>query len=178
MILQFIPITEFAPELYEWSPNKTKNAAMVKLADTYSHVQPSVIKMLTDATTSTGPEDPDARTLIDDAKQAIFGEETVHGICVYARMIYYWSTHTDSAKRQTAGTVLDDYLKTKDADVSNCKLLSVTIAKKGKFLNIDGDVETALKGSWELPGMARLNYQENSSFTKAWLDLWKANGKQ
>jgi hypothetical protein len=52
------------------------------------------------------------------------------------------------------------------------KLLSVT--KKGKFLNIDDDVETALKGAWELPGMARLNYQETSSFTKAWLDLWNA----
>ena len=34
MIMQLIPITEFAPELYEWGPNKTKNATMVKLADT------------------------------------------------------------------------------------------------------------------------------------------------
>ena len=47
-----------------------------------------------------------------------------------------------------------------------------SIAKKGKFLNID--VETALKGPWELPGMARHNYQENPSFTEAWLDLWNA----
>ena len=132
-------------------------------------MRPSIIKMLTDVTTSTGP---DARSLIDDAKQAIFGGETAHDnvICVYALMIYYWSTHADSAKRQTVGTVLDGYLKTKDADVA--KLLSVT--KKGKFLNIDENIETALKGAWELPGMARLSYQENSSFTKAWLDLWNA----
>ena len=62
---------------------------------------------------------------------------------MYALMIYFWSTHADSAKRQTVDTVLDDYLKTKDADIA--KLLSVT--KKGKFLNIDGDIETALKGA-------------------------------
>ena len=37
MIMQLIPITEFAPELYEWGPNKTKNATMVKLADTYCY---------------------------------------------------------------------------------------------------------------------------------------------
>ena len=85
-------------------------------------------------------------------------------------MIYFWSAHTDIAKRQTVDTVLDDYLKTKDGDID--KLLSVT--KKGKFLNIDDDVETALKGAWELHGMARLNYQENTGFTKAWLDLWNA----
>ena len=51
MIMQLIPITEFAPELYEWGPNKTKNATMVKLADTYSLMRPAVIKMLTDVTT-------------------------------------------------------------------------------------------------------------------------------
>ena len=56
MIMQLIPITEFAPELYEWGPNKTKNATMVKLADTYSLMRPVVIKMLTDVTTSAGPE--------------------------------------------------------------------------------------------------------------------------
>ena len=83
MLMQLIPITEFAPELYEWGPNKTKNATMVKLADTYSYMRPSIVKMLTDVTTSTGP---DARSLIDDAKQAIFGGETVHDICVYALM--------------------------------------------------------------------------------------------
>ena len=44
MIMQLIPITEFAPELYEWGPNKTKNAAMVKLADTYSYMRPAIIK--------------------------------------------------------------------------------------------------------------------------------------
>ena len=36
MNMQLIPITEFAPELYDWGPNKTKNATMVKLADTYT----------------------------------------------------------------------------------------------------------------------------------------------
>ena len=167
MLMQLIPITEFAPELYEWGPNKTKNATMVKLADTYAHMRPSIVKMLTDVTTSTGA---DARTLIDDAKQAIFGGETIHDISVYALMIYFCSTHTDSAKRQTVDTVLDDYLKTQDTDIE--KLLTVT--KKGKFLNIEDDVETALKGAWDLPGMKRLNYQENKDFTAAWLDLWSA----
>ena len=61
--------------------------------------------MLTDVTTSTGPG---TRTLIDDAKQAIFGGETIHAICVYALMIYYWSTHADSAKRQKVDTAIDD----------------------------------------------------------------------
>ena len=82
-------------------------------------------------------------------------------------MIYFWSTHTDIAKRQTVDTVLDDYLKTKDGDID--KLLSVDVTKKVKL-----DVETALEGARELPGMARLNYQENTGFTKAWLDLWNA----
>ena len=113
MIMQLIPITEFAPELYEWGPNKTKNATMVKLADTYSLMRPAVIKMLTDVTTSAGPE---ARVLIDDAKQAIFGAETIHDICVYALMIYYWSTHADSAKRSTIDSVIEDYLKTRLSD--------------------------------------------------------------
>ena len=167
MIMQLIPISEFAPELYEWGPNKTKNATMVKLADTYAHMRPAIITMLTAVTTASGAE---ARTLIDDAKQAIFGGDTIHDICVYALMIYQWATHTDSAKRETVDSVIDDYLKTSDADVK--KLLSMT--KRGKFLNIDDDIEVALKGSWELPGMARLNYQENSGFTHAWLDLWNA----
>ena len=111
-----------------------------------------------------------ARTLIDDAKQAIFGGEKIHDICVYALMVYYWSTHADSAKRQTVDTVIDDYLKTKDADVH--KLLAST--KKGKLLNIDDDIKLVLQGAWELPGMARLNYQKNVAFTKGWLDLWNA----
>ena len=123
--------------------------------------------MLTGVTTATGAE---ARTLIDDAKQAIFVGDTIHDICVYALMIYHWSTHTDSAKRATIDTVIDDYLKTPDDQVN--RLLAMT--KRGKFLNIDDDIEVALKGSWELPGIARLNYQENGNFTKAWLDLWNA----
>ena len=121
--------------------------------------------MLTDETRSTGAE---ARALIDDAKQAIFGADACHDICVYALMIYHWSTHADSEKRDIVDTVIDDYLKTHASD--NEKLLAVT--KKGKFLNIDDDVEIALQGAWELPGMARLNYQENGKFTFAWLDLW------
>ena len=56
MLMQLIPITEFAPELYEWGPNKTKNVTMVKLADTYAYMRPSIVKMLTDVTTSTGPD--------------------------------------------------------------------------------------------------------------------------
>ena len=36
MIMQLIPITEFALGLYEWGPDKTKNATMVKLAATYA----------------------------------------------------------------------------------------------------------------------------------------------
>ena len=112
--MQLILITEFAPELYKWGLNKTKNATMVKLANTYSYMWPSIIKMLTDVTTSIGPG---AWSLIDDAKQATFGGENVHDICVYVLMIYFWSMHADSAKCQTVNTVLDDYLKTKDADV-------------------------------------------------------------
>ena len=73
LIMQLIPITEFAPELYEWGPNKTKNTTMVKLASTFAHMGPSTIKMLTDATRSSGAK---ARALIDDAKQAIFGGDT------------------------------------------------------------------------------------------------------
>ena len=103
MIMQLIPISEFAPELYEWGPNKTKNATMVKLADTYAHMQPAIIKMLTAVTTATGAE---ARALIDDAKQAIFGGDTIHDICVYALMIYQWGTHADSAKRETVDSVI------------------------------------------------------------------------
>ena len=51
MIMQLIPITEFAPELYmyKWRPNKTKNAAMANMADTYATMRPSIIKLLTDA---------------------------------------------------------------------------------------------------------------------------------
>ena len=55
-----------------------------------------------------------------------------------------------------------------DSDID--KLIAVT--KKGKFLNIDDDVEIALQGAWELPGMLRLNYHENGKSTFAWLDLW------
>ena len=130
MIMQLIPITEFAPELYEWGPNKTKNATMVKLADTYAFMRPSIITMLTSVTTASGAE---ARTLIDDAKQAIFGGDTIHDICVYALMIYHWGTDADSAKRETIDTVIDDYLKTPDDQVH--KLLAMT--KRGKFLNVN-----------------------------------------
>ena len=35
LIMQLIPITESAPELYEWGPNKTKNTTLVKMARTY-----------------------------------------------------------------------------------------------------------------------------------------------
>ena len=59
---------------------------MVKLASTYAHMRPTTIKMLTDATKSSGAE---PRALIDDAKQAIFGGDTCHDICVYALMIYH-----------------------------------------------------------------------------------------
>ena len=120
-------------------------------------------------TTASGP---DARVLIDDAKQVIFGGDTVHDICVYALMIYHWGTHADSSKRETTDTAIGDYLKTPDDQVE--KLLAITMAKRGKFLNIDDDIETALKGAWELPGMARLNHQENAGFTRAGLDLWNA----
>jgi hypothetical protein len=60
MIMQLIPITEFAPELYEWGPNKTKNATMVKLADTYAFMRPSVITMLTGVSTDTYASTSDA----------------------------------------------------------------------------------------------------------------------
>ena len=143
--MQLILITEFAPELYEWGPNKTNSTTMVKLALTYAHMRPSTIKMLTDATRSSGAE---AQALIDDAKQAIFGGDTCHDICVYALMIFHWSTHADSEKCDIVDTVTDDYLKTADIEIE--KLLAVT--KKGKFLNIDDDVEIALQGAWELMG--------------------------
>ena len=48
------------------------------------------------------------------------------------------------------------------------------MTKRGKFLNIDDDVEVALKRAWELPGMTRVNCQENGNFTFEWLDLWNA----
>ena len=115
LIMQLIPITEFAPELYEWAPNKTK-LTMVKRAATYEIMRPSDIKMLTGVTHATGTE---ARTLIDDldAKQALFGGPgeviSMHDICIYAMMIYCWSTHGDSTKRDIVDTVTDYYLKTK-----------------------------------------------------------------
>ena len=72
LIMQLIPITEFAPELY---------TTMVKLpmASTYEIMRPAVIKMLTEVTTATGTE---ARALIDDTKQALFRGEVMHNICV------------------------------------------------------------------------------------------------
>ena len=53
LIMQLIPITEFAPELYEWGPNKTRNTPMVKMGTTYAYPRPSIITILTDATRST-----------------------------------------------------------------------------------------------------------------------------
>ena len=98
----------------------------------------------------------------------------MHDICVYVMMIYCWSTHGDSTKRGIDDTVIVDYLKTKDTDIT--KQLALT--KKGKFLNIDDDVEMALQGAWELPGMARLNCMREENvkltFVFAWLDLWNA----
>ena len=166
--MQLIPITDFAPD--EWGPSKTKNTTMVKLAATYEIMRPAVIKILTDVTNATGTE---ARELIDDAKQAVFGGEVMHDICIYAMMLYCWSTHADSAKRDIVHTVIDDYLKTKDKD--GHKLLALT--KKGTHLNIDDDIEIALQEAWELPGMARLNCKDNGKFTFAciWLDLWIRN---
>ena len=38
LIMQLIPITEFAPELYEWGPNKTKNTTMVNMAMPYAFI--------------------------------------------------------------------------------------------------------------------------------------------
>ena len=76
---KLIPISEFTLELYEWGPNKTKTTTMVKLPDAYALIRPTIITMLMSVTTASGPE---ARVLIDDAKQAIFGGYTVHDICV------------------------------------------------------------------------------------------------
>ena len=39
-------------------------------------------------------------------------------------MIYHWSTHADSEKRDLVDTVIDDYLKTQDEDIE--KLLAIT----------------------------------------------------
>ena len=69
-----------------------------------------------------------------------------------------------------AGTAIGDYLKTNDTAIA--KLLALT--KKGKYLNIDDNIEIALQGAWELPGMARLKCKENGKFAFAWLDLWNA----
>ena len=55
-------------------------------------------------------------------------------------MFFHWSTHADSEKRDIVDTVIDDCLKTEYSEID--KLLAVT--KKGKFLNINNDVEIAL----------------------------------
>ena len=81
--MQLIPITEFAPELYEWGPNKTKNTTMVKLASTYAHMRPSTIKMLTDATRPSGAE---ARALID--KLSLVETQCHVMTCVYALNVF------------------------------------------------------------------------------------------
>ena len=58
-------------------------------------------------------------------------------LCMHALMIYHWSTHADSKKCDILDTVLNDYLKMKDSNIK--RLLAIT--KKGRFLNIDDDVE-------------------------------------
>jgi hypothetical protein len=67
IIMQLIPVTRFAPDLYEWPTKGNKHQTVVKLAATYSVQRPAIIKMLTGATTVSGEN---ARDLIDKAKQS------------------------------------------------------------------------------------------------------------
>ena len=164
IIMQLIPVTRFAPDLYEWPTKGNKHQTVVKLAATYSVQRPSIIKMLTGATTVSGEN---ARDLIDKAKQAMFAAEAIHDIVIYALHIFYWATHEDSNKQEIIDNAIDDYLRTPDADIDS--LLSASLS--GRYLNIDDDL-SAMEGAWNMPGMRRLNFQEHAKFTKAWLDLW------
>ena len=164
IIMQLIPVTRFAPDLYEWPTKGNKHQTVVKLAATYSIQRPAIIKMLTGATTVSGEN---ARDLIDKAKQAMFAAEAIHDIVIYALHIFYWATHEDSKKQEIIDNAIDDYLRTPDADIDS--LLSASLS--GRYLSIDDDLG-AMEGAWNMPGMRRLNFQEHAKFTKAWLDLW------
>ena len=162
IIMQLIPVHLFAPDLYDW--NKTKHSTLIKLASTYMLLRPQIVTLLTDSTATEGET---ARDLIDRAKQNMFGSEAVHDIAIYGLQIFYWATHDDSKKQDIIDNAIDDYLRTPDTKID--ALLSAS--EKGTYLNIDDDLD-ALDGAWKLPGMRRLNYQENQKFTQAWLDLW------
>ena len=164
IIMQLIPVTRFAPDLYEWPTKGNKHQTVVKLAATYSVQRPSIITMLTGATAVSGEK---ARDMIDKAKQAMFAAEAVHDIVIYALHIFYWATHEDSKKQEIIDNAIDDYLRTPDSEIDS--LLSASLS--GRYLNIDDDL-SALEGAWKMPGMRRLNFQEHEKFTKAWLDLW------
>ena len=164
IIMQLIPVTRFAPDLYEWPTKGNKHQTVVKLAATYSVQRPAIIKMLTGATSVSGEN---ARDMIDKAKQAMFAAEAIHDIVIYALHIFYWATHEDSKKQEIIDNAIDDYLRTSDADIDS--LLSASLS--GRYLNIDDDLG-AMEGAWNMPGMRRLNFQEHAKFTKAWLDLW------
>ena len=162
IIMQLVPVHLFAPDLYDW--NKTKHSTLMKLASTYQLLRPSVVTMLTEATANEGEK---SRDLIDKAKQTMFGSEAIHDIAIYALQIYYWAVHDDSKKQDIIDNAIDDYLRTPDSQIDSL----LRSSEKGTYLNIDDDLD-ALEGAWKLPGMRRLNYQENAKFTQAWLDLW------
>ena len=77
IIMQLIPITHFAPELYEWPTKGNKHQTLIKLAGTYAVQRSSVVAQITSATAIGGEKARDLG-LIDKAKQPMFGSEAIH----------------------------------------------------------------------------------------------------
>ena len=91
----------------------------------------------------------------------------MHDIAVYARMIYFWATNAESGKQEIIDSAIDDYLRTANRSIPDL----IEKSKQGEYPNVEDDIRGLSSSVNDLPGFKRLNYNHNSKFTLAWLDL-------
>jgi hypothetical protein len=92
----------------------------------------------------------------------MFGIGDIHDTGIYAIMIYVWIFNPASKCSALVGSVVIDYLKTRDGDIP----LLMAACEKGTTFNLDPALSTD-------PGLIRLNYLKRfDTFTSSWTDLW------
>lgn len=99
---------------------------------------------------------------IDSVREQMFGIGDIHDTGIYAIMIYVWIFNPASKCSALVGSVVIDYLKTRDGDIP----LLMAACEKGTTFNLDPALSTD-------PGLIRLNYLKRfDTFTSSWTDLW------
>jgi len=99
---------------------------------------------------------------IDSVREQMFGIGDIHDTGIYAIMIYVWIFNPASKCAALVGSIVIDYLKTRDGEIP----LLIAACEKGTTYNLDPALPTD-------PGLVRLNYLKRfDTFTSSWTDLW------